>query len=230
MSKEKLYTLDDKSGDICLNSPLTMPNASGFLWNKNTLLQVNCRGYVVSQFLQPEPSKYSFGPTLEATTFMQPEHPYYAHHPGRFFYLKCLSTNQVCSLPYEPTRTPLEKFEFIVSDNRICWRIEQWQLNIKLSLTLAEEESTERWQLDIENTGDQTREFAIYPYFSLGYRSWMNQSATFDKSLNSIVAHNITPYQKVDDYYKHKNLKELTFLSCDSKPDSWTCEQASFEG
>ena len=50
------------------------------------MLQMNCRGYAVSQYMDPEPRKYAHAPTLAAVTFMQPEQGYFAHHPGRFFY------------------------------------------------------------------------------------------------------------------------------------------------
>ena len=73
---------------VFLHSSTAMPKACGFLFNPNMFIQMNCRGYAVAQFLQPEPAKYSHGPALEAKTFIQPEHTYYAHHPGRFFYIK----------------------------------------------------------------------------------------------------------------------------------------------
>ena len=73
---------------IELTSPTVMPNSTGFLWNSRMMMQVNCRGYVNSQFMQPEPSKYSHGPGLDAKTFMQPEHKYFTHHPRRVFYIK----------------------------------------------------------------------------------------------------------------------------------------------
>ncbi len=52
------------------------------------MIQMNCRGFAVAQFMQPEPAKYAYAPNIEAKTFMQPEHHYYANHPGRFFILK----------------------------------------------------------------------------------------------------------------------------------------------
>lgn len=73
---------------VSANSPITKPNACGFLWNEKMMISMNCQGYANAQFMQPEPSKYAFSPSLEAKTFMQPEHPYFAHHPGRFFYIK----------------------------------------------------------------------------------------------------------------------------------------------
>ncbi len=70
---------------VKLSSPTALPNATGFLWNQAMVMQVNCRGYVNSQFMQPEPAKYSYAPNIEAKSFIQPEHSYFTHHPGRFF-------------------------------------------------------------------------------------------------------------------------------------------------
>jgi cellobionic acid phosphorylase len=56
-----------------LTDPTVMPRAAGFLWNREMLIQVTCRGYAVAQFMQPEPARYAYAPNLEARTFMQPE-------------------------------------------------------------------------------------------------------------------------------------------------------------
>ena len=73
-----------------LLNPIDMPRAAGYLWNRRMMIHVNCRGYAVAQYMNPEPSKYMHAPNLEAKTFIQPEQPYYAHHPGRFFYLSLI--------------------------------------------------------------------------------------------------------------------------------------------
>ena len=91
-----------------LHSPVAMPRASSFLWNKEMMIHMNCRGYAVSQFMQPEPAKYAYAPNLEAKTFMQPEQPYYAHHPGRFVYFKDRSSGDLFSVPNEPVRRQLD--------------------------------------------------------------------------------------------------------------------------
>ena len=56
-------TLDCLEGgaQYVLKSPKALPNASGFLWNKNMLIQANCRGYAIAQFMQPEAGKYVSG-------------------------------------------------------------------------------------------------------------------------------------------------------------------------
>src|SRR5215472_9439604 len=110
-------TNDGKRFDLL--SPTVMPRAAAFLWNKRMLLQVTCRGYAVAQFTQPEPAKYAYAPNLEARTFMQPEQPYYAHHPGRFFYVKDENTGSIFSAPYEPVRAKLDCYCFSVGKSDI---------------------------------------------------------------------------------------------------------------
>ena len=56
-----------------LDSPISMPKASGFLWNEKMMIHVNCRGYAIAQFMQPEPAKYSYAPNLEAKTLNVPD-------------------------------------------------------------------------------------------------------------------------------------------------------------
>ena len=91
LAKQPLLSIDnavDGHSKMKLNSPTEFPNATGFLWNRAMVMQVNCRGYVNAQFMQPEPAKYSYAPNMEAKSFIQPEHSYFSHHPGRFFTLK----------------------------------------------------------------------------------------------------------------------------------------------
>ena len=210
--------------------PVMMKFASGFLWNKTMMIHMNCRGYAVSQFMQPEPSKYSAAPNIEAKTFMQPEQGYFSHHPGRFFYVKCHDSGQVFSLPYEPMRKPLEKFTFSIGLTDIVWRIEHLSIEFILTLSLPVSGSQELWQLEVKNLTNKTKNISIYPCFSIGYKSWMNQSAAYHADLNAIVASSITPYQKLEDYYKNKSLKDDTFFLAEQPPTSWTCDQQAFEG
>ncbi len=213
-----------------LNSPVSMPKACGFLWNKRMVLQVNCRGYANAQFMQPEPSKYSYAPNLEEKTFIQPEHSYFTHHPGRFFYIKDEDSQKSFSAPYEPMRVKLDSFSFVQSASDICWLIEHFDLKIKITVTLAKQDVVERWSLSVTNLREGIRNISIYPYFSIGYMSWMNQSASFNTQLNGIVASAVSPYQKVEQYFKNKELKEKTFFIGDKKPIAWHANQASFEG
>jgi cellobionic acid phosphorylase len=214
----------------CLNNPFSMPNAAGFLWNKSMLIQASCRGYAIAQFMQPDAGKYVAGPALEAKTFMQPEQPYYANHPGRFFYLKDNVSGQFFSAPFEPVRAPLERFEFINEGHQIRWIVECLQLRVSICLRLPTETAIECWQLCVDNLAEDSRDISIYPYFPIGYRSWMNQSGHYDAALNAIVCRSIEPYQKVADYFKNQTLHELTFLACDRQADGWETRQHVFEG
>lgn len=219
---------DDSS--IALHSPTIMPNASSFLWNKNMLVQVNCRGYVTSQYMQPEPAKYSYAPNMEAQSFMQPEHHYYAHHPGRFVYIKDEDTLDGFSVPYEPSRCALDSFSFVVEKSKVSWEVIHLDIKVIWTLTLTNEDTVELWELHVENLTGKTRNISVYPYFSIGYMSWMNQSASFVPHLNAIVANSVTPYQKVEDFEHNKTLKDQTFLLAEQVPDSWCANQKAFEG
>jgi cellobionic acid phosphorylase len=215
-----------------LNSPLSKPKATGFLWNKRMVLQVNCRGYVNSQFMQPEPGKYSYAPNLEEKTFIQPEHSYFSHHPGRFFYIKDEDLQECFSVPYEPMRIKPDKFSFVQSESKIDWLVEHLDLKIRITLSLTKNDVVERWSVSLQNLreGRGKRKISIYPYFTIGYMSWMNQSATYDGILNGIVASSVTPYQKVEQHFKNKELKDKTFFIGNKKPVAWHANQATFEG
>ena len=207
-----------------------MPQASGFLWNQVMMIQVNCRGFATSQFMQPEPAKYAHAPTLEATSFMQPEQPYYAHHPGRFFYIKDESTKAVFSIPYEPMRCELDEFNFIAKPDSIIWKLKKSDLAIELSLSLAVDQPVELWQISIKNCSNEDKHLSVYSYFPIGYKSWMNQSAHYDEELNALVAKSVTPYQKYQDYFKQKDFKDQTYLLANRQVDSWEARQDAFEG
>lgn len=225
-----MYQHDFVNNRVDINDPIKMANSSGFLWNENMMIHMNCRGYAVSQFMQPEPSKYSHSPNMAAKSFMQPEQSYFTHHAGRFFYIKCLDTDELFSIPYEPVRQPLDTFNFSVGQHNIVWHIQHCELEIQLSLTLPTDDTVELWELEIINHSAKPRTIAVYPYFSVGYMSWMNQSATFEPTLNGIVASSITPYQHVGDYFKNKSLKDKTFLISKEPATSWCANQAAFEG
>ncbi|MDR6726006.1 cellobionic acid phosphorylase [Paenibacillus amylolyticus] len=213
-----------------LTSPTILPKASGFLWNEKMMIHVNCRGYAVAQFMQPEPAKYSYAPNLEAKTFMQPEQPYYAHHPGRFVYIKDEESGELFSAPYEPVRKQADEYTFAVGKNDIHWRVVQDDICIEMSLRLPKEEVMELWRVRVTNLSSRKRKLSIYPYFTVGYMSWMNQSGSYVENLQSIVCSAITPYQKYQDYSKIKNYKDKTYLLAEHKPVSWEVNQESFEG
>ncbi|MGB3724779.1 MAG: hypothetical protein WA981_03355 [Glaciecola sp.] len=227
---ESPYTLDYKAGSVDLNDPLSMPKAGGFLWNKKMMLQMNCRGYAVSQFMQPEPGKYAQGPALEASTFMQPEHHYYSHHPGRFFYIKNHQTEQVFSVPFEPMRVLPNEFKFRVFNDRLEWTIRHDQLEVNLRVQLTPNDTAELWEIAINNLSSEPVSLSVYPYFPFGYQSWMNQSADYCDKLKGIVANKVTPYQQLADYWKNAHLKELSFFVSDKAPSAWCANANQFEG
>ncbi|MBE8716887.1 GH36-type glycosyl hydrolase domain-containing protein [Cellvibrio polysaccharolyticus] len=213
-----------------LTSPVAMPRAAGFLWNRRMMMQITCRGYAVAQFMQPEPAKYAYAPNLEAKTFMQPEQPYYAHHPGRFFYLKDEETGEIFSAPYEPVRKKPESFLFSVGKSDIAWEIVWQDIRLEIRLSLPVDDVVELWQFRIVNQSGRARKISLYPYFPIGYMSWMNQSAEYRADVGGVVASCVTPYQKVADYFKNKDFKDKTFFLHDRQPDAWEVRQNVFEG
>ena len=227
-SKRSIFEICSAHHEVALNSPTALPNACGFLWNKEMMIQMNCRGYASAQHMQPEPAKYSKGPVLESTTFMQPEHHYYTDHPGRFFYIK-VEGKPLFSLPYEPVREPLESFRFVHGKDSLRWHIVHHGIAFTLTLRLKTG-VTEHWSLTAVNTTNETIKFDVYPMFSIGYLSWMNQSANYDPVLKTIVAKSITPYQKTEDYAHISTLKDITFFTSETRPDSWTCNYKKFIG
>jgi cellobionic acid phosphorylase len=213
-----------------LNTPVKMPGASGYLWNRKMLIQINCRGFAVAQHLQPEPAKYSYAPNLEAKTFMQPEPAFYAHHPGRFVYIRDEESGEIFSVPYEPVKKTLDNFIFSVGKSDIEWRVEHLGLEIIFSVSLPINDPVELWTLKINNKSGRKKTLSIYPYFTIGYMSWMNQAAKYRKDLGGIVATCVTPYQKLEDYPAIKTLKDKTFFLHDTKPDAWETRRENFEG
>ncbi|MBE7681447.1 GH36-type glycosyl hydrolase domain-containing protein [Paenibacillus sp. P13VS] len=213
-----------------LTSPTSMPKASGFLWNEKMMIHMNCRGYAVAQFMQPEPAKYSHAPNLEAKTFMQPEQPYYAHHPGRFVYIKDEVNGNIFSAPYEPVRKQADSYTFAVGKHDIRWNVVSDDISIEMSLRLPKADAMELWQVKVKNLSSHKRKLSMYPYFTVGYMSWMNQSGEYVDDLQGIVCSSITPYQKYQDYAKIKNYSDKTYLLADRKPASWEVNHERFEG
>ncbi|MDX2021937.1 MAG: NdvB protein [Deltaproteobacteria bacterium] len=213
-----------------LRDPYMMPKASAFLWNRRMMIHTTCRGYAVAQFMQPEPAKYAHPPVLAAKTFMQPEQPYFSHHPGRFVYVKDEDTRQVFSAPYEPARAKLDSFCFSVGKSDLLWTVERGGISVQMRLTLAVDETVEMWSVRVKNTSEQPRRISVYPYFPVGYPSWMNLSGRYRADLKAVVCSCITPYQKLEDYEKNKLLKDKTFLLAELAPNAWEVNQEAFEG
>ncbi|KAK8021670.1 hypothetical protein PG990_006808 [Apiospora arundinis] len=213
-----------------LYSPTALPKAGGFLWNQRMMIQMTCRGYAVAQFMQPEPAKYAHAPNLEAKTFMQPEQAYYAHHPGRFVYVKDEETGDLFSAPYEPVRAPLDSYVFSVGKADLTWKAEYRGIRVEMTLVIPTHDVAELWSVRVVNTSGRPRKVSVYPSFTIGYMSWMNQGAVYREDLAGIVGTSITPYQKAPDYFKNKTLKDKTYFLCETAPDAWEAMQEAFEG
>ena len=215
---------------VVLDSPTAMPQASTFLWNRRMLLQLNCRGYATAQFMQPEPAKYAHAPTLEARTFMQPEQPYYAHHPGRFCYVKDEDGPLLFSAPHAPVNRAPDSFAFSVGTGDAAWTVACDGIEVELAVLLAAEDVAELWTLRVRNRSGRARRLSLYPYFPVGYMSWMNQSGAWRADLGAIVCQSVTPYQKVADYFRQRDFLDRTVLVAERMPDAWEANQAAFEG
>lgn len=222
-------TIDD-DGRVHLHCPVALPTAGGFLWNPKLLVQVNCRGYVTAQHLQPEPAKYARAPVLEQTTFMQPEQPYFDHHPGRFVYIRDDDSGDIWSAPWAPARVEPEHYCFTVADDALSWSVSRDGIRVDLELRIPADDAIELWTITATNESPRVRRVSVYPYFTIGYMSWMNQSAGYDADLGGIVASSITPYQKLEEYQGIRQLKDRTFLLHGEPPDAWEASAAAFEG
>jgi len=221
---------EEQGRRFVLTSPTAMPAASTFLWNRRMLLQLNCRGFATAQFMQPEPAKYAHAPTLEAKTFMQPEQPYYAHHPGRFCYVKDEEDGSLFSAPHEPVRRLPDAFAFSVGLSDVVWHVQCAGIDVELSVVLPVDDVAELWTLRVRNRSGRRRRLSLYPYFPVGYMSWMNQSGRYRGDLGGIVCDSIAPYQKVEDYFRQRDFKDRTVLLHERTPDAWEANQLLFEG
>jgi len=219
-----------KGQALSLTCPKAMPQASAFLWNRSMMIQMNCRGYATAQFMQPEPSKYAHAPVVEGKTFMLPETEYYAHHPGRFFYIKNQQTGDLFSAPHEPVRADVDRFLFTADQHKICWKIAKRGIDVNLCLSLSKDRPLELWSATVTNRAEHAQSINFTPYFPVGYMSWMNQGANYEEALQAVVCRSITAYQKYPDYFKNKDLKDMTFLLAETPPDSWEARQSQFEG
>ncbi len=211
-------------------TPTALPLAAGYLWNRRMMIHMNARGFATAQFMQPEPTKYTRAPVLEQKHFMLPEQGTYAHHPGRFFYLKDRDSGQLWSAPYEPVRAPYENFCFEMAPDAIRWRVRYENLVVDLELRLPADDACELWSVTVHNWDKVARRISLYPAFPLGLMSWMNQSARFDEGFNGIIADSVTPYQKIADYFKNRDLKDKVVLLSENVPGSFETRQRAFEG
>ena len=223
-------SLIDFSAERCvLNDPTALPLAAAYLWNRRMMIHMNARGFATAQFMQPEPSKYARAQILEQKHFMLPEQGTYAHHPGRFFYVKDRDSGALFSAPYEPVRASCD-FRFEARPADIGWTIAAHDIGVELRLALPVEDACELWELRLANRSPAARRLSLYPAFPLGLMSWMNQQADYDPDLGGIIASSVTPYQKIEDYFKNRDLKDKVFLLSERTPDGFETRQRVFEG
>jgi Glycosyltransferase family 36. len=143
-----MLNITDNGERYELLDPTAMPNSAGFLWNQKMMIQVNCRGYAIAQFMQPEPSKYTYQPMVEGKIFMLPEQPFFAHSPGRFFYIKDEETGEIFSAPFEPSKVQPDVFVFSVGKNDIRWRVEHLGIEVALELSIPANDVVELWKTE----------------------------------------------------------------------------------
>ncbi|MFT4091584.1 MAG: glycosyltransferase 36 [Asticcacaulis sp.] len=222
--------IDFNDGVCTLRSPTDLPRASGFLWNRKMMLHASARGYVTALFMQPEPARYAHAPVIQAKTFILPEQAYFAHHPGRFVYVKDNDSGALFSLPHEPVRKIPDQFAFTQTPHDLTWETAVDGLEGRLNLKLPVDEVVELWSVRLANRSGRTRNLSLFVYFPLGFMSWMNQSARFVPELGGVVGTCVTPYQKVADYFKNKDFKDKTFLLSQVTPDGFEARQEVFEG
>ena len=213
-----------------LTDPTLAPNAAAYLWNRKMMIHMTCRGYAVSQYMDPEPRKYAHVPTVAGQVFMLPEQDYFVNHPGRFFYVRDNDSGALWSLPYEPCRVTFDAYAFEPGLSDIRWTFEKDGIRIELRLDIPTDDVLELWTVRISNPGKEKRSLSLVPFFPVGFTSWLNRGGHFDAALNSVVCTCVTPYQKTKDYFKNQHLKDITFLSADRVPDHHECAQTNFEG
>ncbi len=221
---------EDHGRRFVLESPTAMPAASTFLWNRRMLLQLNCRGYATAQFMQPEPAKYAHAPTLEAKTFMQPEQPHYAHHPGRFCYVRDEEGGGLFSAPHAPVNRTPDAFALSIGAGDVGWTVQCDGIELVMGVRLAAEDVAELWSIRVRNVSGRARKVSVYPYFPVGYMSWMNQAGSYRHDLGGIACTSVTPYQKVADWFRQREFKDMTVLLHERAPDAWEANQSAFEG
>ncbi len=214
-----------------LYDPLSIPKADTFLWNDKTLCHITVQGFMQSQFMQPEPCFYSHPPLMSAKAAMAPEPQYFDHFPGRFFYIRDDENMEYFSVPYRPTNIPLDEFEFSVGLSDVKWTCKKNDIKVTLQCALPKgSDIVELWKISVKNESKSKKNISVFPYFPIGFPSWMNTMGSYSGEVGGILAYTLTPYRKLEDYYKNSNLKDYCYLASDKECDYWNCSQLAFEG
>jgi len=228
-NKKAYFSLDGKRYN--LETPHLMPKADTFLWNHRMLAHVTALGFSQTQFMQPEPTMFSHAPLKSEKAAMAPEPQYFDHHPGRFFYVKNKETNEYFSAPMMPTNIPLDKFTFSPGLSDVKWIAVKDGIKVELQFALPYgEDVVELWKVSLTNISEKKKSIRLYPYFPVGFPSWMNTEGKYSDEIQGMLAYTLTPYRKLDDYYKIKQMKDYVYLVSDKKSVAWCASAQIFEG
>lgn len=232
MTKKNIKSSFSKDGKrYNLRSPNMIKKADAFLWNNRTLNHVTAHGFSQSQFMQPEPSFYGHAPLKSEKAAMAPEPQYFDHHPGRFFYVKDKTTGEYFSAPFRPTNKKLDEFEFSPGLSDIKWLAKKNDIRVDIQFALPKgNDVVELWKVIITNTSKDRKNISLYPFFPVGFPSWMNTEGEYCKEIEGMLAYTLTPYRKMEDYFWIKELNDYTYLVADRQPDAWEASLSVFEG
>ena len=166
-----------------------------------------------------------------AAAAMAPEPQYFDHHPGRFFYIKDEDLEDTFSVPYRPMCKKMDRFTFEPGIADVRWTGARNGIESELEVVLPEgEDCLEIWKASLSNNDTIQKNIALYVYFPVGFPSWMNTEGGWDDEIEGMLAYALTPYRRLEDYYKNKNLNDFTFLIPSEKPTSWEANLENFEG
>ncbi|QUI25382.1 NdvB protein [Vallitalea pronyensis] len=208
-----------------------MPKADTFLWNNSVLAHVTAMGFSQTQFMQPEPTMYSHAPQKSEKAAMAPEPQYFDHHPGRFFYLKNHDTQSIFSAPSMPMNMELDVYDFEPGLSDVRWTAEKDGMEVVIQFALPYgDDVVELWKVTVRNKKDEPQKVSLYPYFPVGFPSWMNTEGHYDDELGGMLAYALTPYRKLKDYDKVKQMKDYVYFIAHVKPVTWEANSAKFEG
>src|SRR5690606_21727294 len=110
------------------------------------------------------------------------------------------------------------------------WTVRCDGIEVAMSVALPPDDVAELWTIRVPNRSGRARRLSLYPYFPDGYMSWMNQAGSYRADLGGIVCTSVTPYQKVEDWFRQRDFLDRTVLLHDRAPAAWEANQAAFEG
>ena len=195
-----------------LRSPTDMPKAAGTLCNRHLRIDAGCRGYLATRATESHA----------------------AQGLGRFVYLKDEATGELYSAPYEPVRKEPEQFNFCVGLNEITWDSVFDGLDVRLQLSLPEDDAVELWQVTVANRATVARSISVYPCFLLAQLSEQHRSAEYRPDLEGIVASfavaDTAPEPLAGEFLEGSYRQVKSFVLHERPPVAWQVRRALFEG